>query len=159
MTQATSDDVLAHRQAGGNFEAATERERMHANFKRDVLPLELRVQMVMNEAKHLSQNMARQRWLAARPCDGAATTCMADTSAEQINELGYAMLTPVILSCALDQVSPHKCHCVFDPRQRRCLGASRGGRLETHSHRVGRYFHGDTPVSISGRCFDRIDFR
>src|SRR5262245_34174694 len=63
MTQAAADDVLAHGQARRNFEAATEGERVHADLRRDVFPLELGVQVVMHEAKHLPQHMARERWV------------------------------------------------------------------------------------------------
>src|SRR5262249_34932636 len=47
--------VLMRRHSGSLLEATTERERIQADFGRDVFPLELRVKMVVDEPDGASQ--------------------------------------------------------------------------------------------------------
>ena len=121
LSEAAADNVLVRRHSGGLLEAAAEGERIQANGDGDLVPFELGVQVLVDEADGVSQNISRQSRVALRRFLPALIRSLSDAGDDRLRQLFGAMVTPIVLRGALDEVDTHHAQRVLDSAQRHCL--------------------------------------
>ena len=124
-SEAATDNVLARRYAGGLLEAAAEGERVQADSGGDLVPFELGVQVIVDEADGASQHSSRKSRIALRRFPAGFSCRLSDAGHDRLCQLFGAMVAPIILRGALDKVDAHHAQRVLDSAQRHCLLHSR----------------------------------
>ena len=115
---AAADNVLVRRHPRGQFEAAAEGERIEADRPSDLLPLELRVQVVVDEPDGAAQPVPRQSRIAAWRFPIAFNRSLSKAGYDRLCQLFGTIIAPIILRGALDEMNTHHAQRVLDSAQR-----------------------------------------
>src|SRR5258708_28324098 len=97
LPDGAADDVLVRRDPGRELEAAAERIATHVDRIGDIVPGELRVDVVVHEADRAPQRVAGEPLLGRRWRVRARVAGAAETLAHYLGELAPAMLAPILL--------------------------------------------------------------
>jgi len=122
LSEAAPDDVLVQRYPRGRLEPATEDERIHADVPGDLVPFQLRVEVIVDEPQSASQHVMRQLRVTLRHFP-VSLIRLPEASQDRLRQL-FVTVCPIALRGALHEIDAHHSQSVLDFAQRHREGGA-----------------------------------